>query len=142
VADLREKFTPTDYAVKRQMMTQKYGVRGTQLFNWLGDDDELMDAIGSKCSACGTSFDFRLPLRAARSNQTAGANDIAGRTDRRSRPHQDGGRTADPHCCHSYTGATVIKGGVIQIAAEDALGAKSSLVLQGTSRNGALTGWF
>jgi len=44
-ADLLEKFNPADFAAKRQMITQKYGVRGTQLFNWLDDDDELMDAI-------------------------------------------------------------------------------------------------
>ena len=56
-ADLLEKFNPADYAVKRQMITQKYGVRGTQLFNWLDDDDELMDAISD-----GGSADEKRPL--------------------------------------------------------------------------------
>ncbi|RLP27888.1 hypothetical protein [Mesorhizobium sp. YM1C-6-2] len=56
-ADLLEKFNPADYATKRQMITQKYGLRGTQLFNWLDDDDELMDVINE-----GGSADEKRPL--------------------------------------------------------------------------------
>jgi hypothetical protein len=55
-ADLLEKFNPADYAAKRRMLTQKYGVRGTQLFNWLDDADgagaeDKKDAGGDKKSS-------------------------------------------------------------------------------------------
>ncbi|SEG65048.1 hypothetical protein [Bosea lathyri] len=48
-ADLLEKFNPIEYAAKRRMISQKYGVRATQLLNLLDDaqapDDEVGDAI-------------------------------------------------------------------------------------------------
>lgn len=49
-ADLLEKFNPVDYAAKRRMISQKYGVRATQLLNLLDEtqapDDPVKDAIG------------------------------------------------------------------------------------------------
>lgn len=49
-ADLLEKFNPVDYVAKRRMLSQKYGVRGTQLLNLLDEmqqpDDPVKDAIG------------------------------------------------------------------------------------------------
>ena len=47
-ADLLEKFNPADFAAKRRMLTQKYGVRATQIVNLLDDamaEDPTMDAI-------------------------------------------------------------------------------------------------
>lgn len=49
-ADLLERFNPADYAAKRRMLSQKYGVRATQLLNLLDEtqqpDDPVKDAIG------------------------------------------------------------------------------------------------
>lgn len=48
-ADLLEKFNPVDYAAKRRMLFQKYGVRATQLVNLLDEaqdeDGDMKDAI-------------------------------------------------------------------------------------------------
>jgi len=47
-ADLLEKFNPADFAAKRRMLTQKYGVRVTQLVNLLDEaynEDETNDAV-------------------------------------------------------------------------------------------------
>ncbi|MEF2549269.1 hypothetical protein VQ045_19135 [Aurantimonas sp. E1-2-R+4] len=47
-ADLLEKFNPADFAAKRRMLTQKYGVRATQIINLLDEamaEDPTMDAI-------------------------------------------------------------------------------------------------
>lgn len=48
-ADLLERFNPADYAAKRRMLSQKYGVRATQLLNLLDEtqeeDDPVKDAI-------------------------------------------------------------------------------------------------
>lgn len=47
-ADLLEKFNPADYAAKRRMLTQKYGVRATQVVNLLDEmqnDDPVKNAV-------------------------------------------------------------------------------------------------
>lgn len=47
-ADLLEKYNPVDWAAKRRMITQKYGVRVTQALNVLDnahDQDDVRDAI-------------------------------------------------------------------------------------------------
>lgn len=47
-ADLLERFNPADYAAKRRMISQKYGVRATQTLNLLDEtqnDDPVKDAI-------------------------------------------------------------------------------------------------
>jgi hypothetical protein len=47
-ADLLEKFNPADFAAKRRMITQKYGVRATQLLNLIDESrnsDDTVDAI-------------------------------------------------------------------------------------------------
>lgn len=48
-ADLLERFNPVDYAAKRRMISQKYGVRATQVLNLLDEmqqpDDPVMEAI-------------------------------------------------------------------------------------------------
>lgn len=46
-ADLLEKFNPADFAAKRRMITQKYGVRATQLLNLIDEsrfEDVTVDA--------------------------------------------------------------------------------------------------
>lgn len=50
-ADLLEKFNPADYAAKRRMIFQKYGVRATQVLNLLDEAqnfDPTIDAITEK----------------------------------------------------------------------------------------------
>lgn len=50
-ADLLEKFNPADYAAKRRMIFQKYGVRATQVLNLLDEaqnHDPTIDAITEK----------------------------------------------------------------------------------------------
>lgn len=47
-ADLLERFNPADYAAKRAMISQKYGVRATQVLNLLDEiihEDETIDAV-------------------------------------------------------------------------------------------------
>lgn len=47
-ADLLEKFNPADYAAKRRSITQKYGVRATQIINLLDEangQDDTRDAV-------------------------------------------------------------------------------------------------
>ncbi|UZD69313.1 hypothetical protein [Brucella sp. JSBI001] len=47
-ADLLEKYNPVDWAAKRRMITQKYGVRATQVLNILdeaNDQDDVRDAV-------------------------------------------------------------------------------------------------
>lgn len=47
-ADLLDQFNPADYAAKRRMLTQKYGVRANQVINLLDeaqDEDETRDAV-------------------------------------------------------------------------------------------------
>lgn len=47
-ADLLEKYNPADFAAKRRMITQKYGVRATQVLNLIDEangSDETVDAI-------------------------------------------------------------------------------------------------
>ena len=51
-ADLLEKYNPADYAARRRLVTQKYGVRATQLLNLLDEahaesegQDPLVNAI-------------------------------------------------------------------------------------------------
>lgn len=48
-ADLLLKFNPAEMAARRRMLTQKYGVRATQILNLLDEaesDDPVMEAIG------------------------------------------------------------------------------------------------
>lgn len=49
-ADLLERYNPADAAASRRYLTQKYGVRGTQVANLLDEmteDDEVMEAVGA-----------------------------------------------------------------------------------------------
>lgn len=51
-ADLLDAHNPADWAAKRRMLTQKYGVRATQAINILDEvneeEDETMEAIGGR----------------------------------------------------------------------------------------------
>lgn len=50
-ADLLEAFNPADYAAKRRMITQKYGIRATQTLNLLDEamnEDPVVEAIGGE----------------------------------------------------------------------------------------------
>jgi len=50
-ADLLEKFNPADFAAKRRMISQKYGVRATQILNLLDEadsQDDTQDAINGE----------------------------------------------------------------------------------------------
>lgn len=50
-ADLLEAFNPADYAAKRRMITQKYGVRATQTLNLLDEamnEDPVMEAVSGE----------------------------------------------------------------------------------------------
>ena len=48
--DLLEEYNPATYAAKRRMITQRYGVRATQVLNLLdeahaAEGDPVMDAV-------------------------------------------------------------------------------------------------